>query len=203
MSLATWKAKHDEDRAVAARGGVDLLFLGDSITEGWADQPLWGEAFGRFRPANFGIGGDTTRNLLWRLGDLPTGRLDPKAIVLLIGTNNFGLADDSPEEVFRGVAAVVERLRSLFPEARILLLGIFPVDERPDSRRRRAVEAANARIASLDDGEKVVYLDIGGRFPEPDGTLSPRVMPDFLHLAPEGYRRWADGILPTLKAWLE
>jgi lysophospholipase L1-like esterase len=96
---------------------------------------------------------------------------------------------------------VVERVRSLFPAARVLLLGIFPVDERPESRRRLDVAAANARIAALDDGDKVFFRDIGARFLEPDGTLSPRVMPDFLHLSPEGYRRWAEAILPTLEAW--
>lgn len=203
MSIATWKAKHAEGREIAKQGGVDLLFVGDSITEGWADHPeLWEATFGRFRPANLGIGGDTTENLLWRLGDLPAGELDPRAVVLLIGTNDFGLEGDRPEEVFRGVATVVDKLRDRFPRARILLLAIFPVDQDPESEHRRAVEAANARIASLDDGEAVVYLDIGSRFLEPDGTLSPEVMPDFLHLSAEGYRRWADAIQPALERWL-
>ena len=91
-----------EDRAIAQQGGIDLLFLGDSITEMWPADAFEAN-FGRYDPANFGIGGDKTQNLLWRLRNGAVGQLDPKVVVLMIGVNNFGLGDDTPEDVFRGV----------------------------------------------------------------------------------------------------
>ncbi len=97
---------------------------GGSITAGWP-QPIWRENFQQFNPANFAIGGDQTQNVLWRLRNDTIGKLDPRAVVLLIGVNNFGYGNHTPEEVYQGVNAITTNVHAAFPKAKILLLGIL------------------------------------------------------------------------------
>lgn len=205
MSVATWKEKHAADVAIAEKGGVDLLFVGDSITEGWewADGLEWKKHFALLGAANFGIGGDTTQNLLWRLDHGDVGVLKPKVVVVLIGTNNLGRENATPAEAARGIEAVVTKLRTAFPDAKILLHGIFPCDHSPTAEVRGRVKAVNRLLLKLDgrDG-KVVVRDIGSIFEEKDGSITKEVMPDGLHLSPEGYRRWAETITPLVREML-
>ncbi len=205
MSVATWKEKHAADVAIALKGGVDLLFVGDSITEGWewADGEHWKKHFAPLGAANFGIGGDTTQNVLWRLDHGAVGALQPKVVVLLIGTNNLGRENATAAEAARGIEAVVTKLRGAFPEAKILLHGIFPCDYSPKAEVRGRVAGVNALLRKLDgrDG-KVVFRDIGAAFLEPDGSITKEVSPDGLHLSPEGYRRWAGQITPLVREML-
>lgn len=197
MSIARWKQMHAEDVAVAEKGNVDLLFLGDSITEGWP-APVFDASFGKYRAANFGIGGDNTGNVLWRLKDKSYTALKPKVVVLLIGVNNFGLCGESPEQAFSGIKAVVEALRRQYPSARILLNAVLPTDETATGATRAKVVAVNRMVASLDDGKHVLYRDYGPAFLQADGSLSKEVMPDFLHLSEKGYRMWADAMAPDV-----
>jgi beta-glucosidase len=201
-----WMKMHEEFLGRAAEGGVDLLFLGDSITQGWANRndrgpaKVWDRYYGPRRAANFGIGGDRTQHVLWRLDHGELDGIEPKVVVVMIGTNN--MRSNTPAEVAEGVAAVVKKVREKKPNARVLLLGVFPRGNKTDSIRER-VKAVNERAAKLDDGEHVKYLDIGPRFLEPDGSLSREVMPDLLHLSRKGYRIWADVMEPTLWPMLE
>jgi len=198
MSIERWKQMHAEDLAVAEQGNVDLMFLGDSITEGW-DEQVFKASFGQYRTANFGIGGDNTGNVLWRLQDPRYVALKPKAIVLLIGVNNLGLCGENPDQVFSGIKAVVEKLRTQYPSARILLNAVLPTDEKPNAARRQNVLALNKMVATLDDGKQVVYRNYGQAFLQADGSISKEVMPDFLHLSPKGYQMWSDAMLPDVK----
>jgi beta-glucosidase len=177
------------------KGDVDLLFLGDSITQGWNDNDVWKRHYAPRHAANFGIGGDRTQHVLWRLQNGEVDHIRPKVVVLMIGTNNLG--SNTPDEIAEGVSDIVKTLRKKLPETKILLLGIFPRGEKPGTIREH-LTAVNAKIAQLDDGKNVKYLDIGERFLEKDGTLSKDVMPDFLHLSHKGYMIWADAIEPTL-----
>ena len=205
MSVARWKEMHAADVAIAQKGGVDVLFVGDSITEGgeWGEGEHWKRDFVPLATANFGIGGDTTQNLLWRLDNGAVGVLRPKVVVVLIGTNNLGRENAAAAEVARGVEAVVRKLRAAFPAAKIVLHGIFPCDYSPQAEVRQRVKDANARLARLDglDG-KVVFRDIGAVFLEPDGSILPAVSNDGLHLTPEGYRRWAGALAPLVRGLL-
>ncbi len=203
MSVEQWKAKHLEDMAIAQAGDIDLLFVGDSITDGWDAQPVWKARIAPLRAANFGVGGDTTQNVLWRLENGAVGNLRPKAVVLLIGTNNFGRNGDGPADVTRGIGAIAGRLAEAFPSARILVLGIFPRDASPGAVIRQQIKETNAGLKSLDDGVRVFVRDIGSIFLEPDGSISTAIMPDALHLSEEGYRRWALALLPMILPWLE
>ena len=205
MSVATWKKLHADHLARTKKGGVDVAFLGDSITQGWggAGAPVWKKKYDPLNAANYGIGGDTTREVLYRLNDGVLDGVKPKAVVLMIGTNNFGLAGDSAADVAKGVGAVVEVVRKKAPDARVLLLGIFPRDKAADTAMRKKINETNAAIAKLADGKAVVYLDIGKKFLAADGTLPADVMPDALHLSEKGYGIWADAIDEELQKMLK
>lgn len=193
-----WRRLHEQFLARARRGGVELLFLGDSITFGWRGQPAWKRDFEPLGAANFGIGGDQTQHVLWRVENGELEGIDPKVVVLMIGTNNLGR--DSAEETALGVQALVEEIMRRKPDARILLLGVFPRGHKPTDSVRTKVRTLNRLISPLDDGGKHVrYLNVGERFLEPDGTISKAIMPDYVHLTREGYDRWAAAIGPALR----
>ena len=179
----------------AKKGHVDLLFLGDSITQGWHDNDVWKRFYGLRHAANFGIGGDQTQHVLWRIRHGELDGIHPRVVVLMIGTNNVG--SNSADEIAQGITAIIKDLRQKLPETRILLLGVFPRGEKPNPGREK-IEEVNRQIRGLDDGSHVTYLDIGKAFLNPDGSISREIMPDFLHLTARGYRIWADAIEPTL-----
>jgi lysophospholipase L1-like esterase len=198
--------RHERFLKRAALGNVDVLFLGDSITQGWEGngKDAWAKHFEPLKAANFGIGGDRTQHVLWRItaGKELEG-ISPKAAVLMIGTNNAG--SNTAEEIAAGVEAIVKELRRQKPEMKVLLLGVFPRAARPGKELKGADRVAadglskkipevNERIARLDDGKMVRYLDIGKKFLDADGGLSKDVMPDYLHLSPKGYEIWAEAI---------
>jgi lysophospholipase L1-like esterase len=200
-----WRQLHQAFLDRARQGAIDLLFLGDSITQGWGDNATWKRHYGPRHAANFGIGGDRTQHVLWRIQNGEIEGLAPKVAVLMIGTNNIG--SDSPEQIAEGVRAIVETLRAKLPDTKILLLGVFP----RGANRSRDQDAAepdprvgqiNALIAKLDDGKMVKYLDISEVFLK-DGNIPKAIMPDFLHLSSEGYRRWAEAMEPTLWSLME
>lgn len=200
-----WLDLHRANLDRARQGSVDLLFLGDSITQGWRnpqsgrDNAVWKEYYASRNAANFGINGDATQHVLWRLRHGELDGIAPKVVVLLIGTNNLSYC--TTDEVAGGVAAVVGEVRYRLPHARILLLGIFPRGERPGPVREK-IAAVNARLARLDDGEHVRFLDIGRSFLGDDGTIAREVMPDSLHLTMGAYRIWARAMEPTLRSML-
>jgi lysophospholipase L1-like esterase len=199
MSIATWRAMHAEDVAIAAKGQVDLLLVGDSITQGWHATKVWAEKFGQYRSANFGIGGDATQNLLWRLQNGDVGRLSPKLIVVLIGINNLGREEHSPEETCAGVLAVVDFLRKAFPQSRILLNAILPPDREPGSAFRAKAAATNRLLRPKAAELGLEWLDATQAILEPDGRLTPEISHDALHLTEEGYRRWANVLAPEVE----
>ena len=207
--------RHKDFVDLAKKGGIDVLFLGDSITDYWrsADKlkggkAVWDAQFAPLHAANFGIGGDRTQHVLWRIENGELDSLRPKAVVLLIGTNNTGYERDRPTiprnataETIAGITAVVHRLKEKLPDARILLLAIFPRGQKNDPIRNQ-VKEVNAGIAQLSDGRNVRFLDIGARFLEPDGSLSAEVMPDLLHPSEKGYSIWAAAIKEPLNELL-
>jgi lysophospholipase L1-like esterase len=197
-----WVKLHEQFLERAKKGDVDLLFLGDSITAGWKGngKETWERFYGPRHAANFGIGGDRTQHVLWRVENGEVDGIKPKVAVLMIGTNNSG--SNSSDEIAEGVEAIVKKLREKLPETKVLLLAVFPRGEKPNPVREK-LAAVNQRIAKLDDGKTVKYLDIGPKFVNEDGTISKEVMPDYLHLTRRGYRIWADAIEPTLWSMLE
>jgi lysophospholipase L1-like esterase len=212
-----WVKRHEGFVEIAKQqGAVDVLFLGDSITDFWRrEHPTQGgkktfdATFSHLRTANFGISGDRTQHVLWRLENGELEGIKPKVVVLMIGTNNTGFERDgvtprnTPAEVIDGVTAIVKTLRTKLPAAKIMLLGIFPRAETPDHPQRKQIAEINAVIAKLHDGETVRYLDIGSKFLAADGTLPKEVMPDFLHPNEKGYEIWAAAIKAPLAEMLK
>lgn len=204
MSLSSWYRKHADDIQVAEAGSARLLFLGDSITEGWATAPsVWKREFAPYGAANFGIGGDLTQNLLWRLDHGAVEKLDPEVVVILIGVNNFLHNDASARDTFAGVQAVVDRALEGYPKARIVLHGIFPYGELPDTAERARVRATNALIEALAENPRVDYFDFGSVFLQDDGRIGKAIMADYLHPTERGYKLWAKQLRPVLSGLLE
>lgn len=194
--------RHKQFLKVVEKGEGDVIFLGDSITQGWEGQKkTWDEAFGAFKPVNLGISGDQTGHVLWRITEgKELDPLKPKLAVIMIGTNNTG--GHSAEQIAGGVKAIVETLRKAKPDMNILVLGVFPraggigKDEpvAPKEKLNPKVQAVNDLIAKLADDRKVFYKDIGGKFLNQDGGLERKVMRDLLHLSGDGYKIWAAAI---------
>lgn len=197
-----------KDKAEALKKGpVDLLWVGDSITDAWRGGPqnkLYTERWGKHNPLNIGISGDKTQHVLWRLDHGEVDGIKPKAVVVMIGTNNLGNPPKAtPEDTAAGVKCVVERLRNKLPDAKILLLGVFPRGAKADDPYRAQIKTVNETIARLDDSKQVKYLDIGDKFLAKDGALPADIMPDALHPNEKGYAIWADAVGPALDEMLK
>jgi len=189
-----WMKRHESLCKRAAQPEVDLLMIGDSITHGWEGpgKEVWAEYYADRNAINLGIGGDRTQHVLWRLQNGNLGDAQPKAAVLMIGTNNH--KDNTPEEIAEGVIAIVDYLREQRPEMQILLLGIFPRDGEPDMEKRQIVATATELFAPRADGEMVHFLDIGQHFLDENGVLPGDIMPDSLHPNEKGYQIWASAM---------
>ena len=195
----------------ATNSDFDILFLGDSITDLWnveADpqgnaggKRVFDKYFGSMKVANFGISGDTTQGVLWRLQNGEGKGHKPKAVMLMLGTNNTGGA--SGAEIAEGIGAIILELRNDFPDAKIMLLAIFPRGSGPNDSNRRKCEEANKIIAKLHDGQHVFFTDINSKFLKPDGSLIGFRTTDNLHPVEEGYEIWASAVAPTLKSWIQ
>lgn len=189
-----WMERHDLINSRAVPGQVDVIFLGDSITQGWEGngKDAWAKHFTPRKAMNAGIGGDRTQHVLWRLDNGNIKGITPKAAVIMIGTNNSG--DNTSEEIAAGITAIVAKLREKLPEMKILVLAIFPRGVDATDSRRKVNEGANAIVAKLADDKHVYYLDIGPKFLTADGVLTREIMYDLLHLTPKGYEIWAESI---------
>ena len=197
-----FRQKHEANLKVAKEGNAELLLMGDSITDFWrnADGPFAGKAvleknFGKWRIANFGIAGDTTQGVLYRLQNGEGTGFSPKAVMLMIGTNNVGR--NTGEEIAEGIGAVTLSLRKSFPDANILLLAVFP-RAAPNDPMRKTIAEINQKISKLHDGQKIHYLDIGAKFLDADGNIPRDVMSDALHPSTKGYEIWAEAVKDPL-----
>ncbi|REG82613.1 GDSL-type esterase/lipase family protein [Marinomonas pollencensis] len=192
-----WLPRHEQKLAEKnAMESVDLVFLGDSITQGWEDVggDVWAEYYAPLNALNLGFNGDRTEHLLWRLHHGAVDDIAPKLLVLLIGTNNTGHRQDAPEETAFAIQQIVSLLRSKLPQTKILLLGIFPRSAKPTQRLRLLNNEVNRLIATYDDGDSLRYLDIGDCFVDEEGRVRPEIMSDYLHLNASQYRVWAHAI---------
>lgn len=206
-----WMKRHlDNVETAKAAADCQVFFIGDSITDAWRSKgrEVWDANYAPLNAVNFGISGDRTQHLLWRLQNGEIGVMKPKAIVMMIGTNNVGLNSDKKTrrntvpEIAAGIEANIKYLREQLPDARILLLGIFPRGEK-ESQERADVAAVNEIVSKLDDGKNVFYLDLAPKFLEADGTLPKTIMPDLLHPNLEGYKIWAEAIREPLAKLLQ
>lgn len=196
-----WRSRDQQLTANAKRGDVDLVFIGDSITQGWEGRGknVWQKYYGDRKALNLGIGGDRTEHVIWRLTHGNLAKIQPKVAVVMIGTNNTGHFQQDPQEVAAGVQEILSILRERLPKTQIVLNGVFPRGPNAlDSKRLNNV-AINQIIRRYASQNNVQYLDLGQEFLNADGTISREIMPDLLHLSEAGYEIWAKALEPTLE----
>ncbi|NLC79546.1 MAG: hypothetical protein GX748_00005, partial [Lentisphaerae bacterium] len=217
-----WNRRHAAKLAEIAVGPkeYDCVFVGDSIThnwEGWSDpidvvkvtrqyeigklkfpngpgRKVWNEMKEKYRLLNLGVGGDSTQHVLWRMENGEMDGYRARCVMLMIGANNYQPAED----VVAGIKACVDKIAEKQPQAKILLSPIFPSKHEASHPRRLFENRVNAAIRLFADGKKVIWVDFNARFLEPDGTLAPEMMPDFLHPLERGYRIWQKAVEPYL-----
>lgn len=198
----SWQQTHWGFVREARKGDVDVLFIGDSITKGWsgAGKDVWEKHYRPLKALNIGIGGDTTRQTLWRLEHEALAELKPKVVVLMIGVNNIFTGTGTDEEIVQGIDAVVKQLRTRAPQAKILLAGILPLGNAAQSERAARI---NRALASW-ESESLRFLDLTSTFAGPDGKVKTELYrDDLVHLVTAGYEAW-DGVLhPVLLGMLK
>ncbi len=188
----------------ARAGRIDLYFLGDSITRRWGgtDYPdflaHWKKNFFGWNAGDFGWGADLTQNILWRITNGELDGVNPKVIVLLAGTNNIGTdpRPDSAALTARGIAAILKVCKAKAPNAKIVLMAIFP---RNDGERSNVViNETNGLLAQMADGKTVRFLNINDQLADAQGKLFDGMTVDKLHPSLKGYEVWARNLKPVL-----
>jgi N-acetylglucosamine-6-sulfatase len=203
------RGMHPQFLERARAGEIDLLFIGDSITDFWDDAPpnrggkaVWEKYFVPLKAANFGINADRTQHVLWRMQNGELEGFKAKCIVLLIGTNNLsvpGNVRNTNEEALAGIRLIINEIRTRQPEAKLLLMGILPRGAAADDPYRANIKAVNAELAKMNDNQHMFFMDIGEKFLNEDGSLKTELMPDNLHPGEKGYEVWAEAIIGKVK----
>jgi lysophospholipase L1-like esterase len=201
------RTAHEQLLEKAKKGRIDVYFVGDSITRRWGatDYPEflanWKQNFHGWNAANFGWGGDTVQNVLWRLHNGELDGVNPKVIVVMAGTNNIGARvppggeEAKVAEIAEGLRAVLDVCQKKAPGAVVILMGITPRNDNPAAVA--VINKVNERVARLADGKKVRYLSINDRLADKDGRFLAGMSPDRLHLSAKGYQVWADALKPV------
>lgn len=199
-----WCLQHHQMlNSKAKQGGFEVLLLGDSITWEWeANRETGALVWPKLAPlkaATFGVSGDRTEHLLWRLQN---GNLNfpvaPRTAVIMIGTNNLGQRNDPPEAIAEGVTAILKVIRTRFPDCALYVYGIFPRGKAVNAGIRKELDATNRLLEKVAEEQDASYVDIGAQFLMPDGALDDRCYCDGVHLSREGYEIWAKSLLKEL-----
>ena len=205
--LKWWLPRHERIKALAAKGGYPVVFIGDSITHRWEKpgKDVWDAHFatGDYRAINLGFSGDGTENVLWRIGNGELDGLDPKAVVLMVGTNNTGhrkLSEETPLDTLLGIQAIIERVLVKCPNAKVILHPIFPRGKPSSELRKRndAVNRALSLAAKYAWKDRVLWCNFNDRLQLKNGTITREMFPDLLHPDSSGYAIWAESLKPFL-----
>lgn len=209
-----WDQRHAAAMTVKATLKPEIVLIGDSITHMWGGPPeetsgrgnrgleAWKSVFGERPVLNLGFGWDRTQNVLKRieLGELDG--LAPKAVVIHIGTNNLAgttnARENAPAEIADAIGVIVDKVRAKCPQAKVIVMKVFPRGEKPDNPYRAKIAAINERLTKLGEKPGVTVLDLTSKFTNADGIISKDVMSDFLHPAAKGYAIWAEALKPVL-----
>ena len=199
-----WMPRHKQKLAdLKKQKRVDLLFIGDSITHSFESggKAVWEKYYAPRHAFNIGFSGDRTEQVIWRLQNGAVEGITPKLAVIMIGTNNTGHRKDKPEHTAAGIKKIIAELQQRLPKTKILLLAIFPRDEKPDGPNRKINDGINEIIKKYaDDTKQIYFLDIGDKFLDDQGILPKSIMPDRLHPNAKGYEIWAEAMEPTIQS---
>ncbi len=204
-NIKWWKELYAQQVNDLKTKPCDVLFLGDSITNNW-DKPgkkVWDTILKPYNPCNFGISGDKTGNLIYRITEsgLPA-KTEPKLCIVMIGTNNTGhhRCTEAPEATAMGIMNVAQHLLVRFPKTHVIVLGIFPRDQSAQGKNRIHNEKINAILAKC-VLPRTSYVNINDKFLDAKGELLPGLFPDKLHPSAKGHEIWAKAMLPYIKKY--
>jgi len=212
--------RHQDFLEITKKGNIDVLFLGDSITDFFLrpapqGKNVWDREYGAMAVANFGISADRTQHVLWRIANGELDGISPKALVLLIGTNNTGMEKDdvtkarnSTQEALEGIKAVVAAIRNKLPATPIVLVSLFPREDGPQggpqSKQSMQVRELNQAISGWHDGKTVHFLNMYPVLVDTQGAMRRELfMPDLVHPNEQGYEAWVRELRPLLKQLTE
>jgi lysophospholipase L1-like esterase/dienelactone hydrolase len=200
-----WFKRHADVMRIKDSINPEIVLIGNSITHFWGGEPkvghangpkTWASLFGAYRVLNLGFGWDRTQNVLWRLDHGEIDGLHPKIVVINIGTNNTSQTQNArmntASEIVEGIRAICLRVRSKLPEAKIVLMGVFPREESPTHPRRLLINEINQLLSGFANEQKITYVDLTSKMVSADGTISKEIMFDFCHPTEKGYQIWAD-----------
>lgn len=222
MDSYNWYDRHAAVLAIKDSINPEIVQIGNSITHFWGGLPLlrypdgklrtpngpksYAALFSKYRVLNLGFGWDRTQNVLWRLDHGELDGLHPRVVVVNIGTNNTSETENArmntPEEIVAGIAAICGRIRSKVPQAKIVVMAVFPREEDPKSSRRILIQQINIALKSFAENNQVSFVDIGPQMLQSDGKFLPGMMLDFTHPTEKGYQVWADALRPIFKTEL-
>jgi lysophospholipase L1-like esterase len=194
---------HEQLVEKAKKGGIDVYFLGDSITRRWGATDYaeflanWNTNFFGWNAANFGWGADQIENILWRVENGELDGVNPKVIVVLAGINNVGAVPAGAakvENITRGLKALVNACQHKAPNAVIILTALFPRND--NMAVIPTIHAINDHLAKMADRKKIRYLNVNDKLADQDGKLFEDISKDKLHPGLKGYQVWADGLKP-------
>lgn len=199
-----WKSWFEGQLGRNKGGNIDVVFLGDSLTFGWTNNGVetWKKDFEPLKAVNYGIGGDTTRQVLWRIDHGLLDGISPKLIVLMIGTNNLYQDHNSgtDQEIADGIKAILGRIEEKLPDTKILLLSVLPRQNKYFCDRAAAISGFISQFAS----DRVRYLDVSGGFVDGEGKVKPELFqPDLVHINSKGYEVFSKTLKPTVVEMLQ
>ena len=194
-----WTLRNEAVNERVKQGNVDLLMIGDSITQGWenAGKTIWDKYYAHRNAVNMGFNGDRTQHVLWRLENGHLESISPKLAVVMIGTNNSNRDDNTAEEISEGIIAICKKIREKCSKTKILLLAIFPRGPEPSPQRQKNAKAS-LLASKIADDKMIYYMNINDKFLIDKKFLSMKIMPDYLHPNEEGYKIWAEAIEPKV-----
>ncbi|EPR67084.1 GDSL-type esterase/lipase family protein [Cyclobacterium qasimii] len=214
-----WLVRHSDVLDVKDSLDPEIVLIGNSITHFWGGDypPLkyadgssrisngpasWQATFKNHRVLNLGFGWDRTQNVLWRLNNGELDGLDPKLVVIHIGTNNTSETKNArmntAAEIVEGIAAIYNGVRSKAPNAKIVLMEIMPREEMPDNPRRLLINETNQLLKIYAADNKIILLDIASKMLTSDGLLTKQVTLDFCHPNDVGYQIWGEALRPYI-----
>jgi len=209
-----WWARHADVMRIKDSINPEIVLIGNSITHFWGGEPklksadgkpripngptTWASLFGNYRVLNLGFGWDRTQNVLWRLDHGELDGLHPRKVIIDLGTNNTSQTENArmntAPEIVEGIRAVCMRVRSKVPEAKIILMAVFPREEKPTHPRRILINQINKLLEAFANENNIDFVDIGPKMLAPDGTLPREIANDFCHPTEKGYQIWANEI---------
>ena len=214
-----WWERHNDILEIKDSLNPKIILIGNSITHFWGGKypPLknadgsfreanglnsWNETFENHRVLNLGFGWDRTQNVLWRIDNGELDGLNPKIVIIHIGTNNTSETKNArmntASEIVEGIEAICMRIRSKIPRAKLVLMQLMPREEMPDNPRRILINETNKILKMFAEENDITLLDISSEMLTTDGILSRKIAPDFCHPSDAGYKIWANALRPYI-----